>query len=165
MSKLITQTDWNHPIEGFTASRRHLPHIEIPGGYYFTTTCTKFRRELTPDDRDIVLASIRFMDGKKYQLDAAVVMPDHFHMILHPLQKDVNADYSLREIFHSIKSFTANKIGGQVWQDENYDHLIRNEKDYLEKLQYLLYNAVKAGLAATPWEYPWLYWIGRENDY
>ncbi len=167
MSVSYTPANWNRPIEEFTFSRRHLPHLEIPGGYYFTTSCTKFRRVLTPADRDIVLGAILFMDGKKYQLDAAVVMPDHFHTILHPLQKNGSADdgsaaadYSLREIFHSIKSYTANKIGGRVWQDENHDHLIRDEKDYLEKLQYILYNPVKAELVASPREYPWLYWIG-----
>jgi len=102
------------------------------------------------------------MDTKKYALDAVVVMPDHFHMILRPLEKSSGGYYSLREIFHSIKSFTAHKIeGGVVWQDENFDHLIRNGEDYDEKLQYLIWNPVKSGLVNSPWDYTWLYWVGR----
>ncbi len=190
---------WLDPIREFTVSRRHLPHLELPGSYYFTTSCTKVRGVLQPQEREVILSAIRFMDGKKYQLDAAVVMPDHFHLLLCPLEKAEGGYYSLSEIFHSIKSYSARRIielrgtlfvpepkvwrsrepssedarptqsqarrktppEHKIWQDENYDHLIRNEKDYYEKLQYLLYNAVKNGLAASPFEYPWLYWNGR----
>jgi REP element-mobilizing transposase RayT len=194
------QPEWLDPITGFTTSRRHLPHLELPGSYYFTTTCTKVRGELAPLERDEVLSAILFMDGKKYDLDAAVVMPDHFHLLLHPLRKDENGYYRLSEIFHSIKSYSAKRIialrqtllvpeakvwwpreqsatrrssvparhktpsENKIWQDENHDHLIRNDKDYFEKLQYILYNAVKDGLAASPFEYPWLYWIGKPNE-
>ncbi len=157
-------SQWLHPNTGLTTSRRHLPHLELEGSYYFTTTTTKFRRVLTPDERAIVLSAIRFMDGKKYDLDAAVVMPDHFHTILQPLGKSSEGVYSLREIFHSIKSFSANKIGGVVWQDENFDHLIRDEKDYSEKLNYTLWNPVKAEIVSEPWEYPFLYWVGRAGS-
>jgi len=191
---------WLEPIREFSSSRRHLPHLELPDSYYFTTTCTKVRGILTPQERDTVLAAIRFMDGKKYTLDAAVVMPDHFHLLLHPIQKEDGGYYSLSEIFHSIKSYSAKRIiewretlfvpeakvwrprepsseessgdarptrprktppQNKIWQDENHDHLIRNEKDYSEKLLYILFNAVRNGLAASPFEYPWLYWIGR----
>ena len=191
---------WLDPIKEFTSSRGHLPHLELPDSYYFTTTCTKVRGVLTSEERDAVLSAIRFMDGKKYTLDAAVVMPDHFHLLLHPTQKEDGGYYSLSEIFHSIKSYSAKRIiewretlfvpepkvwrpreqssgdarptryqakktlpENKIWQDENHDHLIRNEKDYFEKLQYILYNAVKNGLAASPFEYPWLYWVGKPD--
>jgi REP element-mobilizing transposase RayT len=195
---MTTTPDWIQPVSEFKASRRHLPHIEVPDGYFFTTACTKVRGELTEQERDEVLSAIRYMDGKKYDLDAAVVMPDHFHLLLHPKRKDAGWYYSLSEIFHSIKSYSARQIlqlrqtlfvqepkvwtrktladpsrqvarrktqpENKIWQDENHDHLIRNEKDYSEKLQYILFNAVVKGLVSAPFEYPWLYWIGMPDQ-
>src|SRR5256885_2134309 len=102
--------EWLDPIVDFTTSCRHLPHVELPNSYYFTTTCTKVRGELAPLERDEVLSAIRFMDGKKYDLDAAVVMPDHFHLLLHPRRKEEGGYYGLSEISHSIKSYSAKRI-------------------------------------------------------
>ena len=130
--------------------------MQLPGSYYFTDSNTFNRIILSDRERDLVMQAIRFHDGTKYHLVAAVVMPDHFHLILHPNIKDAGY-YSLPEIFHSIKSYTANKLKRQLWQDENYDHIIRNERDYLEKLWYLVMNPVEAELVSRPEEYKWLY--------
>ncbi len=157
MKPITPHNSWILPIEEFHKHRRYLPHWQAPGGWYFTDSNTRDRRVLSAEERDIVFSAIRFLDRRKYDLLAAVVMPDHFHLILHPLEKSPGVFYSLSEIFHSIKSFTSNKIGVRVWQDENYDHIIRNEQDYYEKLVYLLENPVAAGLVERPEEYPFLY--------
>jgi putative transposase len=43
---------------------------------------------------------------------------------------------------------------GQVWQDESYDRIVRDWKEFQEKLVYILENPVRAGLARAPEEYP-----------
>jgi putative transposase len=42
-----------------------------------------------------------------------------------------------------------------VWQRRYYEHVIRNEKDYREKIEYMQNNPVKHGLADDifGWEY------------
>lgn len=40
-----------------------------------------------------------------------------------------------------------------VWQKEYYDSVIRNEKDFIEKLNYIHYNPVKRALVKSPNEY------------
>jgi REP element-mobilizing transposase RayT len=102
------------------------------------------------------MQTLRLHDGVKYELDAAVVMPDHLHLLLKPLPKK-NGFYSLSEIFHSIKGFVAHRGSGTLWQDDNYDHIIRNEKDHNEKLIYLINNPVEAGLVERYQDYRWLY--------
>jgi alanyl-tRNA synthetase len=63
----------------------------------------------------------------------------------------------LPDILHSWKSFTAkqaNKMlnrSGQFWQDEYYDHLIRDEGDFHHALQYVVSNPEQAGLEDWPW--------------
>jgi REP element-mobilizing transposase RayT len=44
---------------------------------------------------------------------------------------------------------------GKLWQKRFYDHVIRNEQDFHEKLNYINYNAIKHGLVKYPtqWKY------------
>lgn len=77
---------------------------------------------------DIVDGALNFFNGKRYELDEYIVMPNHVHVLVKPL-----VNHSLIDILHSWKSYTANKINqrlgqtGQLWQHESYDHIVRNE--------------------------------------
>ncbi len=80
----------------------------------------------------------------------------------------INPFETLSKIMHSIKSFTAHEINkmlnrkGKVWQNESYDRAIRNEDEFLEKLNYIANNPIKASLARQYEDYKWLYikgWI------
>lgn len=141
--------------------KRHLPHLQLSAGYYFITFSTYNRQPLQSLQKDCVFNAIRFFDNKKYELYAAVILNDHVHMVLNPID-------SLSRIMHSIKSFTAHEINkvlnrkGKVWQDENYDRVIRDNEDFLEKLEYIANNPIKMNLAKDYEDYRWLYikgWI------
>jgi REP element-mobilizing transposase RayT len=75
--------------------------------------------------------------------------------------------YSLAEITKGIKGSSAPRINqllgrhGIVWQDEPWDHELRRDESLAEKIDYVCLNPVRAGLAATPDEYPWLWreWV------
>jgi putative transposase len=41
----------------------------------------------------------------------------------------------------------------KVWQESFYDHVIRNRKELVERLNYVYYNPVKAGLVDKPEDY------------
>lgn len=79
-------------------------------------------KTLSPSQRDIVLKAIKYLDGKKYLLYAAVVMPDHFHLVIQPVEKGDGALYSLSEIMHSLKSFTAYKIDKHWPHTRDFSH-------------------------------------------
>ncbi len=84
-------------------------------------------------------------------------------MIINPLD-------TLSKIMHSIKSFTAHKINktasrnGKLWQEENFDRVIRDEKEFLEKVNYIANNPIKTGLVERHEFYKWLYIKGWIND-
>ena len=67
------------------------------------------------------------------------------------------------EIIHSVKSFSAHQInrgrrrGGPVWEQERYDRIIRDGKEFLEKWQYIRNNPLKQGIVSEAESYPWLY--------
>jgi REP element-mobilizing transposase RayT len=92
-------------------------------------------------------------------LQFGIVMPDHVHLILQPKEKAPKCWFDLSEILQGIKSVSARNIDrventkGNVWQDESFDRIIRDEAEYLEKLNYIYWNPVKAGLVDSPKDY------------
>jgi REP element-mobilizing transposase RayT len=69
----------------------------------FVTFNTDRRWQLPPAARDIVLECCLNEHTKKFDLHAAVVMPDHVHLIYSPLRRDDGWSYSLPEIMKAIK--------------------------------------------------------------
>jgi D-alanine--D-alanine ligase len=100
----------------------------------------------------IVQDVLRFFHGQRYEMYAWAVMPNHVHAVFRPL-----GEYDLSGILHSWKSFTskqANKLlgrTGQFWQDEYYDHLVRNEEDFMHSVNYVINNPARAGLENWQW--------------
>ena len=103
------------------------------------------------DVAQVVMNSLRFNDGKLYELHLAMIMPNHIHMIIKPLT-DSNKPVSLAKIMKDHKSYTANEANkilqrnGQFWHHENYDHYIRSDEEYYRIKEYILNNPVKAEL-------------------
>jgi putative transposase len=113
--------------------------------------------------RSIVLDNWRYWHGKRYLLHAAIVMPDHVHVLITPKSNCKNGWYLLTEILHTNKSYTAHEINkvwghaGHVWQDERFDRIIRDADEFLEKWTYMANNPVKTGLVQSSEMYHWLY--------
>lgn len=156
------------PIAEFRISRRNLPHWENPGSAYFITFNTATDFVLSDAAKDIVFSAIKYHAQKKYELHACVVMKTHVHVLLLPLKQSRDTYYSLAQIMHSIKSYSANRIQrtlgqqGKVWLDENYDRIVRDENAYLEIMNYIVANPIKAGLVNQPEQYKWLYYAGGD---
>lgn len=141
----------------FYISNRNLPHWKLKGATYFITFNTK-ESTLSKQEQKLVLQHIKNGNNKYYNLYAAVVMPDHVHLILLP-----NNTYDLAQILKGIKGASARKINqkrkssGPIWMQESYDRIIRDENEFLEKMNYIVNNPVKKGLADNPLKYHGLY--------
>jgi len=145
---------------------RHLPHLQTPAATYFVTFRCRKGIELPPEARDIALAALTHWNGSRIELDAAVVMPDHVHMIFRIIGTDrQDACPTLSEVLHSIKSFSASQINkqldrrGPLWLNESFDHIIRREAEWEEKVAYVRQNPVAWGYPA---DYQWL-WPRRDR--
>ncbi|MBE9093209.1 transposase [Tychonema sp. LEGE 07203] len=142
---------------------RNLPHWELEGSVYFITFNTWEKFELTPAAREVVLNACKFFNGQRYQIFCLVVMRDHVHMLIQPLVKSEGKLWSLSSIMHSMKSYSSQQIPkvikhiGTVWQDERYDHIVRDEREFQVFWEYIRQNPVKAGLSVTPEEYPFFW--------
>lgn len=146
--------------------RRRLPHYQKDFHPLFVTFTTDRRWRLPPEARDIVLDCCLKQNGHQFDLHAAVVMPDHVHLIYSPLRHEDGWSYSLPEIMKAIKGRSARLINlllkrtGPVWQEEFFDYVLRSNDSLVDRVDYVCFNPVRAGLATTEAEYKWV-WKGR----
>ena len=126
-------------------------HQETHTNCYFVTTNTGGRVPLFSDPKiaSCVIESLNFLREKgRFRLHDFVVMLDHLHLLLF-----LGPEVTLPSLMHSLKSYTAKVLNrkrgkeGRVWQDGYYSRGIRGLKDLEEKLQYLLENPLRKGLA------------------
>src|SRR5690606_30976615 len=110
---------------------------------YFITVVT-FNRE------PILLKAIELLwqswDSKRP--NAWVVLPEHAHFVVN------SGDQSISEIVHDFKIRFSRRVrdsvrNGRVWQNRFWDHVIRDQEDLNRHLDYIHYNPVKHGLAAS----------------
>ncbi len=133
-------------------------------GAYFLTVCVK--------DRSCILGSIVGADdhigphtnlsniGKiveKYThtipgIDQYVIMPNHVHMILRisakdplegPMWSSAPTDTSIPRLMRTWKSLITKELGESIWQRSYYDHIIRDEQDYIVRAQYIANNPAR----------------------
>jgi len=137
--------------------RRKLPHWRQEQVTYFITwRLARGQQELDASVRDLVAAAMKWFDGQRYELSAYVVMDDHVHALLAPL-----AAHELQGIVHSWKSFTARQMQherqrfGRVWQDEYFDRIVRDDKEFMQKLEYIVGNPWKRWPEID--QYPWIW--------
>ena len=143
--------------DGLRKSMRNLPHWTREGATYFITFRTK-NVILTKDEQKVVLQHIIQSNKQFYSLYAAVVMPDHVHLILQPKNS-----VTLSKIMKGLKGVSSRNINkirvtkGSIWLDESYDRILRNEQEFLEKMNYILNNPAKQGLTDNPLTYHGLF--------
>ncbi len=141
-----------------------------PGSSYFFTVVTYNRRPILcePDNINLLRDSFkRVITKQPFIIDAIVILPDHIHCIWTlPLE---DADFSTR--WRLVKSWFSRqcdtKYQGQVsasrkskqekavWQRRFWEHLIRDEQDFINHVNYIHYNPVKHGLVSSSkdWQY------------
>ena len=93
-----------------------------------------------------------YRQKQKYLLHEFVVMPDHFHLLITPLE-------SLERAMQMIKggfSFRAKRELGfmhEIWQPSFYDRRVRDAEEYFAFREYIRQNPQKRGLAVRAQEY------------
>ena len=134
-------------------------------GYYFLTACTKDKRCLLsyvgrgfPDAPEVELTeygklvqeALAFLDthSEIVRMDKYVIMPNHIHLILWVGRSGASGkprptEAEVPRFMSSLKRFTNRKAGRELWQTSYYDHIIRNESDYLRIWDYIDTNPAK----------------------
>lgn len=126
------------------------------GNLYFLTNVTYRRKPILVDNIDLFWIAMSKTKAKMpFDIVAWVILPDHFHVILNPMQSTPS------NILKRVKlSFLRNykiRIGvgsGRVWQPRFWDHVIRSQDDMNRHIDYIHYNPVKHNHVTSPFDYP-----------
>ena len=80
-------------------------------------------------------------------VDKYVIMPNHVHAII---RIETSGDGgrmvsapTLSTVVGQMKRWVSKQIGRPIWQKSFYDHVIRNEKEYLDDWSYIDQNPAK----------------------
>jgi len=124
--------------------------------FFLTTNLARGVTYLQPAERDWILMAISEERQRgSFLLFGYVVMPDHLHLLLAPLQRD------LIRIVRDLKSKTGFQLNrargrrGAIWQERYFDHILRRVQHFWEKLEYIHQNPVEAQLVRQPEDWPW----------
>ena len=155
----------------------------LPPGREFPASSTNSGRSFATMDRllDTHRESPKFLQMPKiascvseaiqkgvgnYHLHAWVIMPNHVHLLIAPKTQ-------LSKLMHKLKGSTArqaNQILGRTgvsfWQEESYDHLVRNSTEFERIENYIHQNPVRAGLVNKPEDFRWssAWTVGRDSS-
>lgn len=140
-------------------------------GAYFITICTKDKKCILgkivgdgvldvpkiylSDYGNIVNDRIAEMN-KTYEnmlVEKYIVMPNHIHLLIYIDNNVKNnigtsrtpspTNATIPSFVSTLKRLTNKQIGESIWQRSYYDHIIRNEKDYLNIWEYIENNTLK----------------------
>jgi putative transposase len=114
---------------------------------YFVSTQTAGRKPFFRHDRwaHLMLATINHYAGTGYQLHAFVIMPDHLHLLITPVES-VEKSVQLIKGGFSFRAKRELEWNGDIWQSGFTDHRIRDEEDWNRHLEYIRMNPIEAKL-------------------
>lgn len=157
------------------------------GKCYFLTLVTKERESVfsEPDAIHLFEDSLEYCRNRyAFIKHAFVFLSDHIHLIL-----EITGDFTPADLIRCLKRrfLICVKCGsvvrplrgspnptigliqkyGTIWQKRYYDHVIRDDQDFVRHVEYIHYNPVKHGLVTNPfdWEYSSLSQFAYSRDW
>jgi putative transposase len=133
--------------------------------YFFTINLAKRGSTELTDNIDFLRDAFRRVKTHHaFEIDAMVVMPDHLHLLM-TLRSD-DANFSMRidaikstfsrtlpKIEHVRASRVAKRERG-IWQRRFWEHLIRDDRDFSNHVDYIHINPVKHGYVQHAVDWP-----------
>ncbi len=99
-----------------------------------------------------LLASARhYHDAGRWHCTLLLLMPDHLHALLAFAE-----NRAMSRTIAEWKRFTAWQFGIR-WQDNFFDHRIRDRRSLRQAYDYILGNPLAKGLVATDSGWPWMW--------
>lgn len=133
-------------------------------GAYFVTVCVKNREHIlgekvqncrgrcphrpnTEDYGKIILSPIGKIAEKYIKtmcgVQKYIIMPNHIHFMIVLDGSMWASTPTIPSIVRSFKTLVTKEIGYSIWQRSYYDHIIRNEEDFFQHIQYIEENPKK----------------------
>ncbi len=138
----------------------------VAGATYFITANLADRRSTFLDDHiDSLRNALRRVKSRHpFEIDAMVVLPDHMHLMLTLPPDDANFSMRIQLIkstfsrslpkVEPIRPSRAAKRERGIWQRRFWEHLIRDDLDFANHVDYIHINPVKHGYVKKAVDWP-----------
>ncbi len=155
---------------------------KIAGATYFFTLVTHRRCPIltTSENIDLLREAFRYvMKQHRFKIDAIVILPEHLHCLWTLPEND--ADFSTRwrliksyfsrkcQVDYQGKMTLSRKKKGEkaIWQRRFWEHQIRDDRDFINHVEYIHYNPVHHQLVKAPkdWQYSSFHRYVQNQDY
>jgi REP element-mobilizing transposase RayT len=143
----------------------HPPRVPVWIGWeksviYFITICVADRKSVLANNAAFSAFKRAVARLRHWKVLAAVVMPDHLHVIVAPTR---DRDAKVGNFSGALKRWIREELGASwKWQPGCFDRLMRSDESLHEKWLYLQENPVRAGLVSNSGDWP--YQIGLDED-
>lgn len=148
------------------------PNFPIEYPQFYTATILEWKQVLANDKhKDIIIESLQFLvKDKRIILNAFVIMRNHIHLIWQPKSgftlSDIQASF-MKYTAHQLKRSLSNNDSAmleelkvnkydrtyQIWKREPLGVELRTHEVFMQKLDYIHNNPVRAGLCINPEDY------------
>ena len=148
------------------------PSLPTEWPYFFPATIHEWKHLLeNVECKMIIINAIKFLvEAKRIRLTAFVIMSNHIHIIWQPLPGHTRTTvqssfmkYTAQHLKYYLEKndilflevFKVNKKDRmyQFWKRNALSVELFNEKAFYQKVEYIHFNPVKAGLCLNPQEY------------
>lgn len=154
--------------------------LRVPGGtYFFTVNCaTRQNTSLLTDNIDLLRDCFRKVKrSHPFIIEAIVILPDHLHCIWTLPQHD--SDFSKRWFLIKSNFSRAIPLGEErtnsrwkkgergLWQRRFWEHVISDQRDFQNHIDYIHFNPLKHGLVdcVSSWPYSSFHSFVRSGVY
>jgi putative transposase len=136
-------------------------NILNPSRTFFVTTGTAMGRRLLQSERnsELLIDVLRSLVAeRRFELHDFVIMPDHMHLLL-----TVYDEMTIEKVMQLIKGRFSHRLShesgykGEVWQRGFTEVQVMNRENFEKHSEYIAQNPVKAGMAASPDEFPFCF--------
>ena len=144
-----------------------LPAILLPWDksvVYFVTFCVMDRRKVLANRTTFEAIKNAIRELTRWQTVAGVVMPDHVHFIVSPVEE---RDLWIGDFATGFKRVLRKQLGAQMWEWQRgcFDRLLRSDESLGSKWIYVEDNPVRAGLVKRFEDWPYRFdFINGDED-
>ena len=133
----------------------HKPPSWVSAGARFhirIRTAKAYRASLTDPTLETTIqeAARYYHQQQRWFLYLMVLMPDHLHAVM-----SFPAEPGMSRTIGMWKHYLHSRVGIE-WQENYFDHRLRNDNEFMGKTNYIRMNPVRAGLCASPEDWPWV---------
>ena len=138
----------------------HLEGVSYVGLHrYSLTFCTDGRRRVFTDAAAVELVVqqlVRAAREQKFSVIAYCFMPDHLHLLIEGSSNDSDGRRFIKAFKQYSGYYYSQKRREALWQRYGFEHVLHDDETTVEVVKYILANPVRAGLAGTVEEYPFV---------